>query len=254
MNIYGTWVLFRKEVMRFLSVSMQTIFAPVINAILFLIVFYPFGEQMMGFGFSNIDYGLFLIPGLLMMSVLQNAFANSSSSMIQAKNYGNIVFMLVAPLSAFEVMFAFIAGAVMRGLLVAVAVYVVGSFFYTINVLSPWMTLGFIILCSVVMGALGLVAGIWAERYDHLAGFQHFVILPLTFLSGVFYSTKNLPDLWFQISLWNPFFYMIDALRYSILGQSDIAVYISFWIILCFAVGVSLLSWLMLKSGYRLRK
>lgn len=254
MNFYGTWMLFYKEIMRFLSVFMQTIFAPVINAILFLIVFYPFGQQMVGFSFSGIDYGLFLLPGLVMMSVLQNAFANSSSSMIQAKHHGNVMFMLIAPLSSFEIMLAFISGAVVRGFLVALAVYVVGSALYDISIVYPLHTIFYIITCSVVMGALGLIAGIWAEKYDHLSGFQNFVILPFTFLSGVFYSTQNLPEPWYQISLFNPFFYMIDALRYSILGQSDIDIMFSTWMIIVAAIGVSFISWLMLESGYRLRK
>jgi ABC-2 type transport system permease protein len=253
MNFYGTLMLFYKEVMRFLSVFMQTILAPVINAVLFLIVFYPFGEQMTGFGFSNVDYGLFLIPGLLMMSVLQNAFANSSSSMIQAKNYGNVIFMLVAPLSSFEIMLAFVAGAIVRGILVALAVYLVGGLFYEINIVHPLATFALVFLSSLVMGAMGLIAGIWADRYDHLAGFQNFVILPLTFLSGVFYSTQNLPEIWYQISLWNPFFYMIDALRFSILGQSDIDIFISIWAIICFAISTCLCAWWMLHTGYRLR-
>lgn len=254
MNVYGTWMLFYKETLRFLSVFMQTVLAPVINAVLFLVVFYPFGQEMTHFSFKNVDYGLFLIPGLLMMSVLQNAFANSASSMIQAKHHGNVLFMLVAPLSSFEIMLAFVSGAVIRGFLVGLAVYVMGSFFYEIPIAHPLLTLLFILICSIVMGALGLIAGIWAEKFDHLSGFQNFVILPLTFLSGVFYSTKNLPEFWHQVSLFNPFFYMIDGLRYSILGQSDFPVSISLWIILFSATIISSISWLMLKSGYRLRQ
>lgn len=251
-NWLGTYYLFKKEVKRFLAVYLQTVLAPVVNAGLFLVIFYPFGTSI-HFGLSNVDYSLFLLPGLLMMSVIQNTFANCSSSILQAKLYGNITFMLVAPLSPIEITFAYISAAVLRGFLVGIAVLIVGFFFIEVTVTYPLFAIIFIFLCGVIMGGIGLIAGIWAKSYDHVAGFQNFIILPLTFLSGVFYSTHNLPPLWHEVSLFNPIFYMINGLRHSLLGQSDIDLNISLSVVFCFSIITSYLAWLTLKTGYRLR-
>ena len=254
MNIHGTCTLFYKEVRRFLAVSLQTVFAPVITAVLYLVVFYPFGEHLAEFSAApNLEYGVFLIPGLIMMSVLQNAFANSSSSMIQSKFFGNITFLLVSPLSATEITTAFVAAAVVRGIAVGAAVLVCGWFFYDFSLAHPWLMLVFTILCSALLGAMGLIAGIWAEKFDHLAGFQNFVLTPLTFLSGVFYSVHKLPVFWQNISTYNPFLYMIDGLRYTVIGSSDFAFSFSM-LIVCISLAITLLLCvLMLRSGYKLR-
>ncbi len=252
-NYYGTWVLFIKEIKRFLAVSLQTIFAPVINAILYLIIFYPFGEYMTSFSSSDHEYGVFLIPGLVMMTVLQNAFSNSSSSMIQSKFYGNVTFMLLAPLSAIEIYTAFVAAAILRGLLVGFAVFLCGWILYDFNLEHPLLVILFTILCSGVMGAMGLIVGIWADKFDHLAGFQNFVILPMTFLSGVFYSINKLPPLWQHLSLYNPFLYMIDGLRYTTLGFSDQPFWKAVIIVTLMFIALSWWCCSILNKGYKLR-
>ncbi len=253
-NWYGTWVLFRKENLRFLEVSLQTIFAPVITAILYLIIFLPIGDDMAKYSTGSYDYGLFLIPGLAMMTILQNAFANTSSSMIQSKFYGNILFLLVAPLSPMEIYLAFVGAAVIRGIIVGVAVFACGFLFYDVTFVHPFYALFFCILCSAVMGAMGLIVGIWAEKFDHLAGFQNFVLLPMTFLSGVFYSISKLPPLWQTISLLNPFLYMIDGLRYTALGVSDQPFVFAIFMVLIFLAILTLWCYYILKSGYKLRQ
>jgi ABC-2 type transport system permease protein len=189
----------------------------------------------------------------MMMSVIQNAFANSSSSIIQSKMTGNIVFVLLSPISSWEFFLAFVAAAVVRGLLVALAVYVVASLFIDLPLAAPWAILVFAILGSAALGALGLVAGIWAEKFDQLAGFQNFFILPLSFLSGVFYSIYALPGDWQTISQFNPFFYLIDGFRYGFFGVSDARVDISLGVTVVFLLLISLVALVMLEKGYKIR-
>ncbi len=195
MNLVGLYTLFYKEVLRFGKVLLQTLIAPVITALLYLLVFGHVFEGRVQ-AFDGVSYTMFLVPGLVMMSVIQNAFANSSSSLIQSKVTGNIVFMMLTPLSHLEFFLAFVLAAVVRAVLVGVGVYLVALVFTTVPVKHPGFILLFMFLSSASLGALGVIAGIWAEKFDQLAGFQNFIILPLSFLSGVFYSIHSLPEFW----------------------------------------------------------
>ncbi len=219
-NGRGFWTLFTKEVRRFLKVTVQTVLTPMVTALLYLLVFGQALEAHVEV-YPGIGYSAFLIPGLMMMSIIQNAFANSSSSLIQSKMTGNLVFVLLAPISSLEFFAAFVLAAVVRGLLVALAVYAVAVLFVDLPLAHPWAIAVFAVIGSATLGALGVIAGIWADKYDQLAGFQNFFILPLSFLSGVFYSIHSLPGVWQQISHFNPFFYLIDGFRWGFFGQSD---------------------------------
>jgi ABC-2 type transport system permease protein len=248
----GFRTLFYKEVLRFAKVLLQTLIAPVVTALLYLLVF---GQVLQGRVevFAGVPYAAFLIPGLMMMSVIQNAFANTSSSLIQSKVAGNIVFMLLAPLSHFEFFGAFVAAAVVRGVLVACGVYLVALIFVAVPLQHPWAVIAFAVLGSAVAGGLGMIAGIWAEKFDQLAGFQNFVILPLSFLSGVFYSIHSLPRFWQQASHLNPFFYMIDGFRYGFFGASDVPPLASLGVVAAALAVVSAIGIAMVRSGYKLR-
>lgn len=248
----GFYTLFYKEVLRFYKVSLQTLLAPVITTLLYLLVFSHALEDHVVV-YERIAYTVFLVPGLVMMTIIQNAFANSSSSLIQSKVTGNIVFVLLAPLSHMEFFLAFVLAAVVRGLLVGVGVYLVAAVFVTVPLYNFWVIVGFAILGSALLGTLGVIAGIWAEKFDQLAGFQNFIIMPLTFLSGVFYSIHSLPPFWQVLSHFNPFFYMIDGFRYGFFGVSDVHPLLSFFIMLFFLVFLSLLTLTLIKRGWRLR-
>ena len=252
MNVWGFYTLFYKELLRFSKVAFQTLMAPVVTALLYLLVFVHVLEGRIEV-FDGVSYAAFLIPGLIMMSVIQNAFANSSSSLIQSKVTGNIVFILLAPLSIYEFLLAFVLAAVLRGVVVGAGVFLVGIVLVPLPVHSPVLMLAFVLLGSAVLGALGVVAGVTAEKFDQLGAFQNFVIMPLSFLSGVFYSIHSLPDFWQKLSRFNPFFYMIDGFRYSFFGTSDVDPVFSLAIVGFFFFVVAGASLLMLRSGYKLR-
>ena len=205
---------------RWFKVWFQTVLAPVVTALLYLLVFGHVLEGRVEV-FPGVSYTQFLIPGLLMMAVIQNAFANTSSSLIQSKVMGSIVFILLPPFSAFEMFLAYIGAAVARGLAVGIGVFLLAVFYADVPMDNFLIVLLFAVLGSYTMGALGLIAGMWAEKFDQIAAFQNFLIMPLTFLSGVFYSINSLPPFWAELSKWNPFFYMIDGFRYGFFGQSD---------------------------------
>ncbi len=209
--------LFTKELLRFWKVSVQTVVAPVLTSLLYLVIF---GQVLEGRVqvFEGVRYTAFLVPGLVMMSVLQNAFANSSSSLIQSKITGNIVFILLAPISYAEFFWAYVAASVVRGLAVGAGVLAFTAWFVELRLEAPLWTAAFAFLGAALLGALGLLAGIVSEKIDQLAAFQNFVILPLTMLSGVFYSIHSLPGFWRALSHANPFFYMIDGFRYGFFG------------------------------------
>jgi ABC-2 type transport system permease protein len=248
----GMWTLFKKEILRFWKVSFQTVAAPVITALLYLLIFSHVLEGRVQV-YPGVSYTAFLIPGLVMMSVLQNAFANSSSSLIQAKVMGNIVFLLLTPLSYREFFVAFLAASVIRGLVVGMGVYLVALLFIPLPLAHPLAALAFAIAGSAMLGALGIIAGIWADKFDQMAAFQNFIIMPLSFLSGVFYSIHSLPPFWQKVSHLNPFFYMIDGFRYGFFGRADIDPGISLTVV---AISFFALSWAtlrLLKSGYKLR-
>ena len=252
MNLVACLTLFRKELARFSKVWLQTVMAPVLTSILYLIVFGHVLKDRVEV-FPGVDYVTFLIPGLLMMAILQNAFANASSSMVQSKVMGSIVFILLPPISAFEMFIAYIAAAIVRGLCVGLGVFALAVFYVEVPLNQAGVILVFATLGAYTMGALGLIAGIWAEKFDQIAAFQNFLILPLTFLSGVFYSIQSLPPVWYELSLWNPFFYMIDGFRYGFFGQSDQPVMLSLMVIVIFAMVVTAITVSILRSGYRLR-
>ena len=216
----GFRTLFYKELLRFWKVGFQTIAAPVLTTLLYLLIFGHVLEDKVRV-YDSVGYTAFLIPGLVMMAMLQNAFANSSSSLIQSKVTGNLVFVLLAPLSYFEFYAAYALAAIVRGLVVGAFVLLVTLPFVELQLPHPIWALVFGLLGTAILGTLGVIAGIWADKFDQLAGFQNFIILPLTFLSGVFYSIHSLPDFWQTLSHFNPFFYMIDGFRYGFFGVSD---------------------------------
>ncbi|CAB3740167.1 MULTISPECIES: ABC transporter permease [Paraburkholderia] len=248
----GFRTLFYKEILRFWKVSFQTVLAPVITALLYLTIF---GHALRGHVqvYPGVEYTSFLIPGLVMMSVLQNAFANSSSSLIQSKITGNLVFVLLPPLSHYEMFGAYVLAAVARGLAVGFGVFIVTIWFVPVSFSAPLYIIAFAIFGAAILGTLGLIAGIWAEKFDQLAAFQNFLIMPLTFLSGVFYSTHTLPPVWREVSRLNPFFYMIDGFRYGFFGMSDINPLVSLAIVAGFFVVLAVVAMRMLASGYKLR-
>jgi len=248
----GFPTLLHKELLRFWKVAFQTIAAPVLTALLYLLIFaQALGDSARVFG--DIPYRTFLLPGLVMMSVLQNAFANSSSSFIQSKVTGNLVFILLPPISHVEFFWAYVLASVLRGLAVGGGVLLLTAWMVDLRIVAPLWALAFALLGAGVLGALGLIAGIWADRFDQLAGFQNFVIMPATFLAGVFYSIKALPPFWQQLSHLNPFFYMIDGFRYGFFGVSDVPPGISLAVT---GVSFALLTFAtlrLLRSGYKVR-
>ena len=249
----GWLTLLYKELLRFWKVSFQTILAPVLTALLYLLIFSHVLEAHVSVFDGRVRYTAFLIPGLVMMSVLQNAFANSSSSMIQSKITGNLIFVLLPPLSPLDMYAAYVLGAMVRGVVVGAGVLAVTVWFAPLSVEHPLWALIFALLGSAILGTLGLIAGIWADKFDQLAAFQNFLIMPLTFLSGVFYSIHTLPPFWQALSHFNPFFYMIDGFRYGFFGLSDIAPEVSLAIVGAACLALTGLTLILLQRGYKLR-
>ncbi len=248
----GFRTLLYKEVLRFWKVSFQTVAAPVLSAVLFLLIFSHVLDRTPT-AHGEVAYTAFLVPGLMMMSLLQNAFANSSSSLIQSKITGNIIFMLLPPLSYREFYAAYVVASVLRGLMVGLGVFLASIPFAIPHVAHPLWVLVFAVTGGAILGSLGVIAGIWADKFDQLAAFQNFLIMPLTMLSGVFYSIHSLPPLWQRISHANPFFFMIDGVRYGFFGQSDVSPWISLAAVgICFVL-LAALTLAMLARGYKLR-
>ena len=248
----GFSTLLYKELLRFWKVAFQTIGAPVLTTLLYLLIF---SHVMQGQTpvYGAVPYSAFLVPGLVMMAVLQNAFANSSSSVIQSKITGNIIFVLLPPLSYWDFFAAYVLASVVRGMVVGAGVLLVSLGFVGLAFEHPLWIIAFAVCGSAILGTLGLIAGIWADKFDQVAAFQSFVIMPLTFLSGVFYSIHSLPAFWQGLSRFNPFFYMIDGFRYGFFGVSDVSPWLSLSIVgICFAL-LSALTLGMLKRGYKLR-
>jgi len=240
-------------VLRFWKVSFQTVAAPVLTSLLYLLVFSHVLRDAAQ-PYPGVTYVQFLIPGLAMMSMLQNAFANSSSSLIQSKITGNILFILLPPLSHWDLFLAYLIAAIVRGVAVGVGVFVVALFAAQVPVHNVMWILAFAVIGSGLLGALGIVAGLWADKFDQMAAFQNFIIMPLTFLSGVFYSIHSLPPFWQKVSHLNPFFYMIDGFRYGFFGQADVSPWLSLAVMAgSFAILSAVTLWL-LKSGYKLRQ
>ena len=248
----GWRALLYKEVLRFWKVSFQTVAAPVLTAVMYLLIFGHVLEDHVKV-YDSISYTAFLVPGLVMMSVLQNSFSNSSSSLIQSKIMGNLVFLLLTPLSHWSWFFAYVGSSVARGLLVGASVFLVTAWFAAPGVVAPLWIVVFALLGAALLGTLGLIAGLWAEKFDQLAAFQNFVIMPMTFLSGVFYSIHSLPAFWQGVSHLNPFFYMIDGFRYGFFGQSDVSPWLSLVIVAVALVAASALALHLLRIGYKIR-
>ena len=248
----GMQTLLYKETLRFWKVGFQTVGAPVLTAVMYMLIFgHVLDGQVKVYG--SVNYTAFLVPGLVMMSVLQNAFANSSSSMIQSKIMGSLVFLLLTPLSHWHWFLAYVGASVARGLLVGLGVFVVTAYFGRPDYAYPLWILLFAVLGAAMLGALGVVAGIWSDKFEQMAAFQNFVIMPMTFLSGVFYSIHSLPPFWQTVSHLNPFFYMIDGFRYGFFGVSDVSPWLSLGIVSTALAVVSTIAVTMLRTGYKIR-
>jgi ABC-2 type transport system permease protein len=248
----GFLTLFEKELLRFWKVAFQTVAAPVLTALLYLLIFSHVLEDHVRV-YGSVSYTAFLVPGLVMMSVLQNAFANSSSSLIQSKVTGSIVFVLLPPLSYREFFAAYVLAAALRGLTVGAGVLLATLWFAQIGYAAPLWILAFGLLGGAILGSLGVIAGIWAEKFDHLAAFQNFLIMPLTFLSGVFYSIHSLPPFWQAVSHFNPVFYLIDGFRYGFFGVSDVPPAHSLAVALASLLVLASFTLWLLRRGYKLR-
>lgn len=248
----GFRTLFYKESLRFWKVATQTVAAPVVTAMLYLLIF---GHVLDGRVemLDGVAYTSFLIPGLVMMSVLQNAFANSSSSLIQSKISGNLVFILLPPLSHAEILSAYVLASMLRGIAVGAGVFIITAWFAHLEFVAPVWILVFALLGAAILGTMGTIAGIWAEKFDQLAAFQNFLIMPATFLAGVFYSVQKLPPFWLTVSHFNPFFYMIDGFRYGFFGQSDVSPWTSLAVVTVFFAVLTGVAINLLKRGYNLR-
>lgn len=248
----GFRTLFYKESLRFWKVGYQTVGAPILTAVLYLMIFSHVLEDHVKV-YGSISYTAFLIPGLVMMAMLQNAFANSTSSLIQSKISGNLVFVLLTPLSHREVFAAYVLASMVRGLAVGAGVLLVTLWFSVPGFVAPLWIVVFALLATTALGTLGLIAGIWAEKFDQVAAFQNFLIMPATFLSGVFYSVHSLPAFWQQVSRANPFFYMIDGFRYGFFGVSDVSPWTSLAIVGTACVVIVVIALRLLASGYKTR-
>ena len=248
----GWQTLLYKEVLRFWKVAFQTVAGPVLTAMLYLLIFGHALESHVKV-YDQVTYTAFLVPGLAMMSLLQNAFANSSSSLIMSKVMGNLVFLLLTPLSYMNWFVAYVGAAVIRGLIVGLGVFAVSALFTDLSFVAPLWILIFGVMGAALMGTLGLIAGLWAEKFDQLAAFQNFVVMPMTFLSGVFYSIHSLPPFWQTVSHLNPFFYMIDGFRYGFFGVSDVSPWLSLSVVGGTLAAVSAVAVYLLHIGYKIR-
>jgi len=247
----GAYPLFRKEILRFWKVASQTVTAPIITSLLYLLIFgHVLSQREI---FPGVSYTAFLIPGLVMMSLLQNAFANASSSLIQSKITGNLVFVLLTPLSHRAWFVAYVGASLVRGLVVGAGVMVVTIWLAPLQLVEPWWIVIFAVLGGTMLGAMGLIAGLWAEKFDQMAAFQNFFIMPMTMLSGVFYSVQSLPGIWLEISHLNPFFYLIDGFRRGFFGVSDVDPFISLGVVGLATAVVSGIALHLLATGYKIR-
>lgn len=251
-NWRGVWTLYHREVKRFLKVFTQTIAAPVVTTLLFYTIFSVALENRVG-TIGEVPFVVFLAPGLIMMTILQNSFANTSSSIMVSKVQGNIVDVLMPPISPLEMMCAYIAGGVTRGMIVATASTTAMSFLVDLPFENPAAIAFFALSASVMLALLGMIGGIWADKFDHMAAITNFVIVPLSFLSGTFYSIERLPETWQYVAQFNPFFYAIDGFRFGFIGQGDAG----FWLGAAVMLGVDLVLFVivhrMLVTGYKLK-
>ena len=241
--------LLKKEVIRFKKVAFHTVAAPVISSFLYLVVFSAaIGERAVGDGYQQ-----FLVPGLVMMAVLQNAFANTFSSFVQSKISGTLVFILMPPMNGYMIAAAYILASILRGLLVGVCVLAATMLFTTVSLVYPGWILVFAVLGALIMAALGLIAAIWAQRYEEMGVIQNFLIMPLTFLGGVFYSTSSLPGMWQDIARMNPLFYLIDGFRGGFIGRFESDPFLSLIMALPIGIVLTVVCALLIQKGYRIR-
>lgn len=248
----GFKTLLYKECLRFWKVGFQTVLSPVLTAVLYLLIFGHVLEDHVQ-PYPGVSYTAFLVPGLVMMTVLQNAFANSSSSLIQSKITGNIVFVLLPPISYREFYAAYVIAAVLRGAMCGVGVLLAALPFASFDIAQPGWIVAFALIGGAFLASLGVIAGIWADKFDQLAAFQNFLIMPLTMLSGVFYSIHSLPAFWQGVSHFNPFFFMIDGFRYGFFGVSDVSPWTSIGVVLTCFIVLAVVTLQMLARGYKLR-
>ena len=248
----GWQALFYKEILRFWKVGFQTVAAPVMTAMLYLLIFGHVLEDRVKV-YDQITYTSFLLPGLVMMSVLQNAFANSSSSLIQSKMMGNLVFLLLTPLNHWSWFFAYVGSSVVRGLAVGLGVFAITAWFTPLSFVAPVWILVFAFLGATMLGSMGVIAGLWAEKFDQMAAFQNFIIMPMTFLSGVFYSIHSLPPFWQTLSHFNPFFYMIDGFRHGFFGTSDVSPWLSLAVVGSCTGLIAAVALHLLRIGFKIR-
>jgi ABC-2 type transport system permease protein len=251
-NWIGLWTLYAKEVRRFLKVPAQTVLAPTATTLLFLAIFsLALGGAVREV--HGVPFMTFLAPGLVMMAIVQNAFANTASSVMISKVQGNIVDMLIPPLSPGELTLAFALGGVTRGLAVGVAVGLATLFFVSLGVHDALVLVFYAVAASLMLSLIGLATGIWADKFDQMAAVTNFVITPLAFLSGTFYSIDRLPEPWHTVSLLNPFFYMIDGMRYAFIGRADGSIAIGVAVLVAINLGLWVLCWRMFASGYKIK-
>lgn len=247
-NWFGANTLLKKEVWRFMKVYHQTLFSPVINIILFLAVFsLSVGNHIQTI--AGVPFAIFMAAGLIMMAAMQNSFANSSSSFVMGKVMGHIVDYLIPPLGAFELLFAFAIGAVLRGIAVAIVSYIAISFFVTLPIFNFFYLIFYLFSACLFLGLLGVLCGIFSDTFDHMSAMTSYVITPLTFLSGTFYSTNSLPEFWQKVSHFNPFFYMIDGFRYGLCGHNDGSLMIGIFYISALNLILGLSIFFLLKKG-----
>jgi ABC-2 type transport system permease protein len=252
LNLVGLWTLYKKEVWRFWKVATQTLLAPVITTLVFLAIFalamHRAEAQVGGLPFLR-----FLAPGLIMMAVVQNAFSNTSSSIVIAKIQGNIVDYLMPPLSPGELLFGVIMGGITRGVAVGVAVYLAMLPFVHLPPLHPLLIAYYVVASSLMLSLLGFLAGLWAEKFDQIAAVTNFVVTPLSFLSGTFYSVEALPEQLRWVAHLNPFFYMIDGIRHAFTGHADGSVALGVAVLALVNVGLWVWAYRLVRRGYRLK-
>lgn len=249
----GWQSLLYKETLRFWKVIFQTVGAPVLTSVLYMLIFGHLLQSQVTV-YEGVSYSSFLVPGLVMMTMLQNAFANSSSSLVQSKIMGSLVFVLLTPLSHWSWFVAYVGSSMARAGLCGLGVWLATLLFGWHPVAQPLWLVAFALMGSALLGSLGLIAGLWADKFDQMAAFQNFVIVPMTLLSGVFYSIHSLPPVWQQVSHFNPFFYMIDGFRYGFFGVSDVSPFLSLSIVGVFLLVVAAIAVHLLRIGYKIRQ
>ena len=251
-NYLCVFTLFKKEVLRFLKVGIQTVVGPAISSLLFLTVFsLALGRSVNQI--NNVNLSEFIAPGLIMMTMLQNSFANAASSIGQAKFQGNIVDVLMAPLSNYELTIGYIMGAVARGIICGLVTFLGIIIFIPLSIHSYYALFFYTLMGCLMMGSIGTMVGVWADKWDQQQGITNFIVLPLTFLSGTFYSISRLPEFWQNFALFNPFFYNIDGFRYAFIGQSDSQLIIGGIILIILNFSLFFLCYLMFEKGYKLK-